>query len=127
MEKEFREILNEETNERRKGITEIMVEKEIKKMKRKKTRDLLSWKAESIKDGVYKMVKIQSVLFNWIEEEDEVPKQFELTTKSVRKKGNQEKLRENQRGLFMGNVISKVYVSSIYKFTKVVAFCLKVA
>lgn len=73
------------------------------------------------------MVKIQSVLFNWIEEEDAVPKQCELTTKSVRKKGNQEKLRENQRGLFMGNVISKVYVSSIYKFTKVVAFCLKVA
>ena len=52
MEKKFREILNEETNERRKGITEIMVETEMKKIKRKKTRDLLSWKEESIKDGV---------------------------------------------------------------------------
>ena len=56
------------------------------------------------------MAKIPAVLFNRIEEEGEIPKQWQLTTiKSVRKKGNQDKLSESQRGLFMVNIVSKVY------------------
>ena len=56
------------------------------------------------------MAKIPAVLFNRIEEEGEIPKQWLLTTiKLVRKKGNQDKLSESQRGLFMVNIISKVY------------------
>ena len=46
---------------------------------------------------------------------------------TLREIQNQGKLRENQRGLFMGNVISKIFGSCIYKLTKVVVFCLKVA
>ena len=50
-----------------------------------------------------------AVLFNRIEEV-EIPKQWQLATvKSVRKKGNQGKLSESQRGLFMVNVVSTVY------------------
>ena len=56
------------------------------------------------------MAKRLAVLLNRIEEEGGMPKQWQLTTiKSVRKKGNQGKLSESQRGLFMVNVLSKVY------------------
>ena len=55
------------------------------------------------------MAKSLAVLFNRIEEV-EISKQWQLTTiKSVRKKGNQGKLSESQRGLFMVNVVSTVY------------------
>ena len=56
------------------------------------------------------MAKRLAVLLNRIEEEGGMPEQWQLTTiKSVRKKGNQGKLSESQRGLFMVNVLSKVY------------------
>ena len=56
------------------------------------------------------MAKIPAVLFNRIEEEGEIPKQWQFTTiKSVRKKGNQDKVSESQGELFMVNIISKVY------------------
>ena len=56
------------------------------------------------------MAKRLAVLLNRIEEEGGMPKQWQLTTtKSVRKKGNQGKLSESQRGLFMVHVVSKVY------------------
>ena len=58
------------------------------------------------------MAKRLPVLFNRIEEEGEIPKQLQLTTiKLVRKKENQDKLSESQRGLFMVNVVSKFYES----------------
>ena len=58
------------------------------------------------------MAKPLAVLFNRIEEEGEIPKQLQLTTiKLVRKKENQDKLSESQRGLFMVNVVSKFYES----------------
>ena len=56
------------------------------------------------------MAKSLSGLFNKIEEKGETPKQWQLRTiKSVKKKGNQDKLSERQRGLLMVNVVSKVY------------------
>ena len=56
------------------------------------------------------MAKSLAVLFNITEEEGEIPKQWQLTTmRSVRKKGNQHKLSVIQRGLFMVNIVSKVY------------------
>ena len=56
------------------------------------------------------MAKPLAVLFNRIEEDGEIRKQLQLTTiKLVREKGNQDKLSESQRGLFMVNVVSKFY------------------
>ena len=87
-----------------------MVHKKINKIKRKKAGDRLGWKAEWIKEGGKEMEKSLAVLFNRIEEEWEIPKEGQLTTiKSVRKKRNQNKLKKRQRGLFMMNVVSKVY------------------
>ena len=56
------------------------------------------------------MAKSLAVLFNRIEEKGEMPNHWHLTTlKSVREKWNQDKLGESQRGLFIVNVVSKVY------------------
>ena len=113
MEKQFTEIMKEEINKKRERITENMVKKEINKMKRRKAGDWLGWKAEWIKEEGKEMAKSLAVLFNRIEEEGEIPKQWQLTTIiSVRKKGNQDKLSKSQRGLFIVNVASKVYEKS---------------
>ena len=54
------------------------------------------------------MAKMLAVLFNKIEEEGEIPKQWQLvTTISERKKGNQDKLSESQQGIFNVNVVWK--------------------
>ena len=53
--KQFTEIMKEKINEKRETVTENMVEKEIKKMKRKKAGDLLGLRAEWIKLGNYKI------------------------------------------------------------------------
>ena len=55
--KQFTEIMKEKINEKRETVTENMVEKEIKKMKRKKAGDLLGLRAEWIKLGNYKISK----------------------------------------------------------------------
>ena len=102
--------MKEEINKKRGRITENMIKKEISKMKRKKAGDRLAWKTEWVKEGGKKMAKSLAVLFNRIEEEGEIPKQWQLTTiKSSKKKGNQDKLSDSHRGLFMMNVVSKVY------------------
>ena len=64
----------------------------------------------SLKKGGKEIAKCLAVLFNKIEE-GEIPKQWQLkkVRKSVRKKENQRKLSESQRGLFMVNVVSKDY------------------
>ena len=55
MGKQFTEIMKEKINEKRETVTENMVEKEIKKMKRKKAEDLLGLRAEWIKLDNYKI------------------------------------------------------------------------
>ena len=44
-------MMKAEINKKRERINEIMVKKEINKMKRKKAGDKLGWKAEWIKEG----------------------------------------------------------------------------
>ena len=56
------------------------------------------------------MIKSLEILYNRIEQEKIIPKQWQrVIIKSVDKKGSGEKLSKNQRGLFLVNVVSKVY------------------
>ena len=56
------------------------------------------------------MARSLAVLFNRIEEKGEMPNHWHLTTlKSGTEKWKQDKLGESQRGLFIVNVVSKVY------------------
>ena len=62
-------------------------------MKNKKAADRLGWKAEWIKEGGKEMVKIYIYIFNRIKTENQIPKQWQLTTvKSIRKGGVKENI-----------------------------------
>ena len=56
------------------------------------------------------------ILFDWIKTENQIPKQWQLTTvKSVRRGGVKEKIQENQREIFLVNTASKIYESALKK------------
>ena len=58
------------------------------------------------------MVKSLYILFNRIKTENQIPKQWQLTTvKSIHKGGVKENIQENQRGIFLVNTVSKIYES----------------
>ena len=82
-------------------------------MKNKKAADRLGWKAEWIKGGE-EMVKSLYILFNRIKTENQIPKQRQLTTvESIQKGGVKESIQENQRGIFLVNIVSKIYESAL--------------
>ena len=87
-----------------------MVKKTILTMKKRKAGDKLGWKAEWLIEGGDEMIKSLEILYNRIEQEKIIPKQWlQLMIKSVDKKGNGEELSKNQRGLFLVNIVPKVY------------------
>ena len=60
------------------------------------------------------MVKSLYILFNRIKTENQIPKQWQLTTlKSIHKGGVKENIQENQRGIFLVNTVSKIYESEL--------------
>ena len=87
-----------------------MVKKAIAKLKNKRASDRLGWRAEWLKEGGEEIVKILSILFNRIEREQRTLMQWRHTTiKSIYKGGNKANISESQRGIFLVNIISKVY------------------
>ena len=54
------------------------------------------------------------ILFNRIKTENQIPKQWQLTTvKSIHKGGGEENIQENRRGIFLVNRVSKIYESAL--------------
>ena len=87
-----------------------MVKKAIAKMEIKIAGDRLRWRVEWLKEGVEEIVKSLSILFNRIEREQRTLIQWKQTTvKSIYKGGNKANISESQIGIFLENVISKVY------------------
>ena len=87
-----------------------MVKKAIAKLKNKRVSDRLGWRAEWLKEGGEEIVKSLSILFNRIEREQRTLMQWRQTTiKSIYKGGNKANISESQRGIFLVNIISKVY------------------
>ena len=83
-------------------------------MKNKKAADRLGWKAEWIKEGGEEMVKSLYIFFNRIKTENQIPKQWQLTTmKSIHKGGVKENIQQSQRGIFLVNTVSKIYESAL--------------
>ena len=98
-------------------ITEKMIKAAINKLKNNKASDRLGWRAEWIKEGGEEMIKSLSILFNRIEMEVLTPVQWRQTIiKSTYKGGNKAHLHESQRGIFLANIVSKVY--EIVKITQ---------
>ena len=106
--KNFQEIIRK-TNQTE-SITNEMVKKAIAKLKNKRASDRLGWRAEWLKEGGEEIVKSLSILFNRIEREQRTLIQWRQTTiKSIYKGGNKANISESQRGIFLINIISKVY------------------
>ena len=54
------------------------------------------------------------MLFNKIKTKNQIPIQWQLTTlKSIHKGGVKENIQENQRGIFLVNIVSKIYESAL--------------
>ena len=109
VDKKFQEIIAERKIDR-KIMRKTEIRKAIKGMNNKKAGDKNSWKAEWIKEGGSKMVHSLEILFNSVEEENKIPIQLgETKIKSVYKGGNKERIQESQRGIFLMNIVCKVY------------------
>ena len=87
-----------------------MVKKAIPTMKKRKAGDRVGWKAEWLIQGGDEIIKSLEILYNRIEQEKIIPKQWQqVIIKSVDKKGSGEELSKSQRRLFLVNIVSKVY------------------
>ena len=106
--KNFQEIIR--TTNQMESIINEMVKKAIAKLKNKRASDRLGWRAEWLKEGGEEIVKSLSILFNRIEREQRTLIQWRQTTiKSTYKGGNKANISESQRGIFLVNIVSKVY------------------
>ena len=79
-------------------------------MKNKRASDRLGWKAEWLKEGGEEIFKSLSIRSNRIQREQRTFIQWkQRTIKSIYKSGNKDNISESQRGIFLVNMISKVY------------------
>ena len=116
--KEFESIMKQKNGRRREKITFTMIKKAISTMKKKKGEDKVGWKAEWLIEGGDEMIKSLEILYNRIEQEKIIPKQWkQVIIKSVDKKGSSEELSKSERRLFLINLVSKVYEKKKKKTT----------
>ena len=102
--------MKQKNDRRREKITIAMVKKAISTMKKQKAGDKVGWKAEWLIEGGDEMIKSLEILYNRIEQEKIIPKQWkQVIIKSVDKKGSSEELSKSERGLFLVNIVSKAY------------------
>ena len=90
-------------------IKEVEVEKIIKTLKKKKAGDQSGWRNEMIIEGGEEMKKCLTKLFNQILQEQRIPVQWEqMSIKTIHKKGSKLEM-SNKRGIFLTNVLSKLF------------------
>ena len=94
--------------------SEAITTKEIKdcltKIKKKKTKDIQGWSNEILISGGKDITKSLSILFNEVDNETSVPKEWkDLKVISIYKNKGKRNDMENRRGLFITNTISKLY------------------
>lgn len=94
---------------KQKEITIEDLEVAKKQLKKKKAKDRDGWNNELIIEGGKEMDASIVNILNQIQQEKSIVKEWtEMTIKSVKKKGSSSKL-DNRRGLFLTNIIGKVY------------------
>ena len=96
-------------------------------MKNKKAADRLRWRAEWIKEGEEEMIKTLCILFNRIKTENQVLIPWQLTTvKSIHKGGVKGNIQENERGIFLVKIVSKIYEKALkHKMKRKTRICHK--
>ena len=109
VELKFRKMMDEAMKQKPLKTEEVLVTKTIKDIKKGKARDSQDWNNEMMKDGGAEMIKSIAKMADKVKERYEVPEQWNLMMiKSIDKQGKKEDLK-NKRGLFLTNVVSKVF------------------
>ena len=99
-------------------ITNEDVKIAVKGLKRKKAADREGWVNELIIEAGEEMTISLTHMFNEIMKEMTIPKQWtEMIIKSIHKKGTKSQM-ENRRGLFLTNIISKVFEKVLDNITR---------
>ena len=115
----FDEIMEKASKQEPKVIDDEIMEEVVNGLKKKKAKDNDGWKNEMIKDGGKEMVASLTKMTNVVMEKYEIPEPWmHMMIKSTHKKGEKEDL-NNKRGLFLTNVISKVFEKVIDKISPV--------
>ena len=111
IEKEFNDICKKARDMAlSKKISEQEVRDAVKEMKIKKAGDRNGWRNEWLKYGGDEIIKCLTKLFNQMEKELSIPQQWKnIKITSIQKASNGTMLNETQRGLFITNIVSKVY------------------
>ena len=90
-------------------ISKSQVEEGLKKLKKRKCKDAEGWRNEILICGGEEMTKSLEIMFNKIEEIRKPPEQWDkMIIASINKK-NPKTIMENKRGIFLTNIVSKVY------------------
>ena len=99
-------------------IDKELVRKVIAKLKRRKAGDTQGWTNEIILEGGEEMVTSVTLMMNEINRQAVIPEEWEvMKIKSIHKKGTK-KLMDNRRGLFLTNVVSKLYERVMDEMTR---------
>ena len=105
----FANIIEMAQQQQRKITTQEEVEEAVKELKTKKCADEWGWKNEIIIEGKEEMVLSLTKLFNRMENERRSPKQWgQVLVQTIPKKGSCLEM-NNKRGLFITEIVSKVY------------------
>ena len=100
-------------------ITQEDITSTIKQLKKKKAADHLGWKNEMIIEGGEQMEISLGRIYNKIMEEGETPEEWEkMVIKSIYKNKGQKLEMTNRRGIFLTNIISKLFEKVINNKTK---------
>ena len=106
---QFERLLKVETTTEPLYTTREEVEESLKGLKERKCADGAGWRNEILKRGGEGMVDCLHALFNEIEREKRIPEEWNnMIIRSLHKKGNVHDM-NNKRGIFLTNVISKLY------------------
>ena len=119
VEKKFDKIMAEGCKQTPKKTDIEMVSKVVNGLKRRKAQDDEGWNNEMMMDGGTEMVESLTKMADAIQQREEIPNPWNhMTIKSTHKKGELAEL-PNKRGLFLTNVVSKVFERVIDKSNEV--------
>ena len=105
----FRNIMNIGINQEARQLSNEQITKAMKRLKKKKAKDKDGWYNELLLEGGEEMITSLRMMFNEILQLEITPEQWKIMMIiSIHKKGLKELL-SNKRGLFLTNVISKLF------------------
>ena len=119
VEEKFQTIMNKADHQQPMKVRTDDIENEIKKLKNKKAGDKEGWTNEMLKNGGEEMERSIGKMFQKIHDAGTVPKQWdEMQIKSLYKNKGSRSEMKNRRGIFLTNIISKLFERVLLRRTE---------